>query len=221
MRRFVAVRLFHAVVVLFLVATAAFFLIHLAPGDPFSFDNPSIPPALRDRWRAQFGYDRPALEQYVRYIRSVASGQLGYSHSMHVPVTSALAQTLPRTLLLMGLAFLLSFALGIRLGVYEATHWGSRKARATNATSLLVYSLPDFWLALMLLLIFAYWLPILPAGQMVDTLHEYMSPGRAAWDRVRHLILPRLQKRPMRWLPPSALSLSRISQPGRRVAGDM
>ncbi|HEY8174305.1 MAG TPA: ABC transporter permease [Gemmatimonadaceae bacterium] len=190
MRRFVAVRLFHAIVVMFLVATVAFFLIHLAPGDPFSFDNPNIPPALRDQWRAQYGYDRPVLEQYVRYLGSVARGKLGWSHTMHAPVSEALAQRLPRTLLLMGLAFVLSFALGIRLGVYEATHWRKRRARVTNAASLLIYSLPDFWLALMLLLLFGYWLPILPAGQMVDTLHEYMSPGRAAWDRVVHLILP-------------------------------
>jgi peptide/nickel transport system permease protein len=189
-RRFVAVRLVHAVVVLFLVATIAFFLIHLAPGDPFSLDDPRISPALREQWRVQFGYDRPLLEQYVRYLGSVAQGKLGYSHSMHVPVSQALAQTLPRTLLLMGLALVLGFAFGIRLGVYEATHWRTWKARSTNAASLLVYSLPDFWLALMLLLAFAYWLPILPAGQMVDTLHEYMSPGRAAWDRVVHLILP-------------------------------
>ena len=190
MRRFVAVRLVHAVVVLLLVATIAFFLIHLAPGDPFSLENPRISPAIREQWRIQFGYDRPVLEQYVRYLGSVARGKLGYSHSMHVPVSEALAQTLPRTLLLMGLALVLGFAFGIRLGVYEATHWRTRKARTTNAVSLLVYSLPDFWLALMLLLAFAYWLPILPAGQMVDTLHEYMSPGRAAWDRVVHLILP-------------------------------
>src|SRR5205814_486372 len=64
-------------------------------------------------------------------------------------------------------------------------------ARASNAVSLLVFSLPDFWLALMLLLVFAYWLPILPAGGMVDlVLHEYMGRAEGAWDRLRHLVLP-------------------------------
>jgi peptide/nickel transport system permease protein len=190
-RRFVAVRLLHAVVVLFLVTTIAFFLIHLAPGDPFSFDNPTISEAVRDRWRAQFGYDRPLLEQYVRYLGNVARGELGFSHSLHIPVSEALTITVPRTLLLMGLAFAISFALGIWLGVYEVRHWRTRKARASNGASLLIYSLPDFWLALMLLLAFGYWLPILPAGGMIDVvLHDYMSPGRAAWDRIRHLILP-------------------------------
>ena len=191
MRRFVAVRLLHAVVVLFLVTTIAFFLIHLAPGDPFSFENANISSVVRDQWRAQFHYDRPILEQYVAYLGSVAQGKLGYSHSLHAPVTEALATRLPRTLLLMGLALLISFALGIRLGVYEATHWKMRRARATNGVSLLIYSLPDFWLALILLLTFGYWLPVLPAGGMVDpVLHDYMSTPAAAWDRVRHLVLP-------------------------------
>jgi peptide/nickel transport system permease protein len=190
-RRFVAVRLLHAIVVLLLVTTIAFFLIHLAPGDPFSLDIPGVSRELRDQWREQFGYDRPVIEQYVRYLRSVASGKLGYSHSLHVPVSEALALYLPRTLFLMGLALAISFALGMRLGVYEALHWRTRRARISNATSLLVYSLPDFWLALMMLLAFAYWIPIFPAGGMTDpVLHDYMSPGRAAWDRIRHAILP-------------------------------
>lgn len=193
MRRFVAVRLLHTVVVLFLVTTIAFFLVHLAPGDPFSFENSRISNEIRDQWRRQYGYDRPLPEQYVRYIGSVAQGKLGYSHSRHLPVSSVLATTLPPTLLLMGLALIVSFALGIGLGVFEATHWRTRKARATNRASLLVYSLPDFWLALMLLLAFAYWIPILPAGGMVDAvLHPYMGPAAAAWDRAKHLALPLL-----------------------------
>lgn len=191
MRRFVAVRLLHAVVVVLLVTTIAFFLIHLAPGDPFSLDSPRMTQEVRERLRAQFGYDRPMIEQYWRYLANFAQGELGHSHSLNAPVSAVLARALPRTLLLMGGALTLGFALGIWLGVFEARHFRTARARATNGASLLVYSLPDFWLALMLLLTFAYWVPVLPAGGMVDVaLHDYMSLGAAAWDRIRHLILP-------------------------------
>jgi len=192
-RRFVAVRLLHAVVVLLIVTTIAFFLVHLAPGDPFSFDNPRVSTEVRDEWRRRFGYDRPLAEQYIRYVTSVARGELGYSHSRHMPVSQVLADTVPRTALLMGLALVISFALGIRLGVYEATHLRQRIGRGINGATLLVFSLPDFWLALMLLLTFAYWIPILPAGGMVDeVLHPYMGGAAALWDRMRHLALPLL-----------------------------
>jgi peptide/nickel transport system permease protein len=123
----------------------------------------------------------------------VARGDLGYSHLLRVPVRDALAATLPRTLLLMGLAIGLSFALGIRLGLFEARHRGRTRARVANGASLFVYSLPDFWLALMILLTFAYWIPILPAGGMTDpVMHDFMSPGRKLLDVARHLALPLL-----------------------------
>ena len=193
MRRLIAVRALHAVVVLLLVTTIAFFLLHLAPGDPFSLDNPAIPPEVSARMRAQFGYDRPVPEQYARYLGRVAQGDFGYSHMMRVPVVRALGDAIPRTLLLMGSALVLSFALGIWLGVFEARHRGTAKARAANGASLFVYSLPDFWLALMILLTFAYWIPALPSGGMTDpVMHDYMSPWQAALDVGRHLVLPLL-----------------------------
>jgi peptide/nickel transport system permease protein len=190
-RRLVAVRFLHAVVVLWVVTTIAFLLIQWAPGDPFSFESTNITPEVRARMRAQFGYDRPILEQYVRYLANAARGDFGYSQLMRVPVTQALASRLPNTLILMAVAFVISFTLGIRLGLYEARHWRTGRARAANRVSLLLFSIPDFWFALMMLLTFAYWIPILPAGGMVDpVLHPYMGPWDAFWDRVKHLILP-------------------------------
>lgn len=191
MRRFVATRLLHAVVVLFVVTTIAFFLLHLAPGDPFALDGPRMTPDLRDRLRAQFGYDRPLLEQYGRYLMNVARGELGWSHSLQAPVSRVLAQAIPATLLLMSVSMVLGFACGAWLGTVEIRRLGRRSADAVNALSLVLYSVPSFWLALMLLLAFAYWLPWLPAGGMTDViLHDYMAPGPAAWDRARHLVLP-------------------------------
>ena len=191
MRRLIAVRALHAVVVLFLVTTIAFFLLHLAPGDPFSLDNTGVPPEVRIRMRQQFGYDRPVLEQYLRYLGRVAQGDFGYSHMLRVPVIRALGDAIPRTLLLMGSALTLSFALGIWLGVFEARHRDTKLGRVTNGASLFVYSLPDFWLALMILLTFAYWIPALPPGGMTDpVMHDFMSPVQAMLDIGKHLLLP-------------------------------
>ena len=190
MRRFVAVRLLHAVVVLLIVTTIAFFMIHLAPGDPLTTEGTRAS-AVVERQRQLFGYDRPLAEQYVRYVANVARGELGYSHSLQMPVVRALAVTLPRTLLLMGIALVLSFGFGIWLGIFEAQRQGRAAGRITNAFTLLVYSLPAFWLALMILLAFAYWVPVFPAGGMRDmALADYMTPGQAFVDRARHLALP-------------------------------
>jgi peptide/nickel transport system permease protein len=193
-RRYLAARVLQSLVVVLLVTTISFFLIHLAPGDPFSFagDFP-ISNTVREQLRAQYGYDRPAPEQFLLFLGNVARGHLGYSHSMHRDVGSVIADALPRTLLLMSAALVASFAIGIGVGALQAVRRGSWLDRSTSGILLLFYSIPDFWLALMALLAFAYWLPIFPAGGMVDqVMHDYMSFGGRVRDVIAHLILPSL-----------------------------
>ena len=158
MWRLLAGRLLHAAAVVALVATMTFVLLHLAPGDPFSalMENPHVTPALRDRLRAEFGLDRPVAEQYIHYVRNVARGNLGYSFSQRRSVRSALADALPRTLLLMGVALAVSFPLGMAVGIAQAGRRGRAADKLLGAGSLLFYSMPDFWLALVVMLVFAY-----------------------------------------------------------------
>jgi peptide/nickel transport system permease protein len=190
-RRYLAGRLLQAVVVVILVTTASFFLAHLAPGDPFGLEDPRISEDVRRQWRAHFGLDRPLPEQYVRYMTGLAQGKLGYSILRRGPVGDALAAAIPRTLLLMGVALALSLAAGIALGVYQAARRGRRLERILGGVSLLFYSLPDFWLALMALLTLAYWMPVFPAGGIVDVaVHDYLGFWGRVWDRARHLALP-------------------------------
>lgn len=191
MRRRLVARLWQSLVVVFIVTTISFFLIRAAPGDPFSYEGSDITPAVRAHWRAQFGYDRPLLDQYARYVASVAHGEFGYSVRQHEPVSVVLGETVPRTLLLAGLALILSIVAGVIIGVYQAVHRGAWFDRVSSGVLLTLYSLPDFWGALMAMLIFAFWWPILPAGGMVEpVLHAYMTPLAAIGDRLRHLILP-------------------------------
>jgi peptide/nickel transport system permease protein len=193
-RRYVAGRVVQSLIVVFLVTAISFFLIRLAPGDAFSFvGDYTMSDAVRNRLRAQFGYDRPLIEQFALFLGNVVRGQLGYSHSMHRDVGSILAVALPRTLLLMGAALFTSFAIGIAVGAFQAVRRGSWLDRSASGILLLFYSIPDFWLALMALLAFAYWLPIFPAGGMVDqVMHDYMSFGGRVRDVIAHLILPSL-----------------------------
>jgi peptide/nickel transport system permease protein len=192
-RRYLGGRLLQAVSVVFLVTTLTFLLVHLAPGDPLAaaLDRPGVTPEIRALWRAEFGLDRPIGEQYARWIANVPRGQLGWSFSHRRPVRSVLAEALPRTLLLVGLALAFSFAVGIAVGVLQAERAGAARDRWLGRGLLLLYSLPDFWFALVVLLLFAYRVPILPAGGIVDpVMYDYLSFGGRLLDRFRHLVLP-------------------------------
>jgi peptide/nickel transport system permease protein len=193
-RRYLAARLLQSLIVVVLVTTISFFLIRLAPGDPFSFvGDIAMSPAVRDQLRAQFGYDRPVIEQFLRFVGNVARFRLGYSQSMHRYVGDVIIDVLPRTILLMSVALCLSFALGIAVGALQAMRRHSWMDRALSSALLVFYSVPDFWLALILLLAFAYWLPIFPAGGMVDQImHDYMPFGGRVRDVAVHLVLPSL-----------------------------
>ena len=193
MRRYLAGRLLQALVVVILVTTASFFLAHLAPGDPFGLEDPRISEEVRRQWRSHFGLDRPIAEQYVRYMAGMARGQLGHSFLRRAPVGEALAAAIPRTLLLMGVALALSIAAGVALGVYQATRRGRPAERVLGGVSLFFYSLPEFWLALMALLMFAHWIPLFPAGGIVDSaVHDYLGFWGRVADRLKHLALPAL-----------------------------
>jgi len=191
--RFLARRLAQAVVIVAVVAAITFVLIHLAPGDPFSavIDNPNVSEKVRATLRAQYGLDRPLPEQFVRYVNSLAHGELGWSFSHDRSVREVLGSALPNTLLLMGVALVGSFSLGILIALIQVARRGSLTDHMLSGLSLFFFSMPDFWLAILALLAFTYWLPIFPVGGAVDpVMHEYMGLGGRIVDRLRHLALP-------------------------------
>lgn len=193
MRRFLAGRLLQAVIVVFLVTTITFVLIHLAPGDPVavSLDRPGVTEQVRAQWRQAYGLDRPLGEQYLRWLGNVSRGELGYSFSFRRPVRDVIAEALPRTVLLVGLSFVFSFALGTLVGLVQADRPNGRRDRWLGRVLLLLFSVPDFWLGLVVLMIFAYRLRLLPPSGIVDpVMHDYMSASGRLMDRLRHLVLP-------------------------------
>jgi len=190
--RYLLSRFAQLAVVVFLVTSIAFFLIHVAPGDPFAdaVANPNVSEAVRARWREAYGLDKPLPEQFVRYVTSVARGDLGWSFSKQRPVKAVLSDALPNTLLLMSIALFASFAVGIGLAVAQALKPGSLTDRVIGGISLFLFSVPEFLLALVLLVVLTGKPPRLPIGGMTDLDYSSFSPIRRFADIVRHTVLP-------------------------------
>jgi peptide/nickel transport system permease protein len=192
-RRYLATRLLQAFGVVAFVTTLTFVIVHLAPGDPvgMALQSRGITEEVRQQQRASFGFDQPVGKQYLLWLASVARGELGYSYSHRQPVRDVLATALPRTALLSGLALLLSFVIGITVGLLQAEYPRGARDRWLGRVLLVLYSVPEFWLALLVLILFAYRLPWFPAGGMYDpVLYDYMSPSAQIVDRLKHLVLP-------------------------------
>jgi peptide/nickel transport system permease protein len=192
MMRFILARLLQTAAVLVFVAAITFTLVHMAPGDPFSVavDNPDLSAAVRERLRSAYGLDKPLPVQFVKYVSSIARGEFGWSFSRHLPVSDVIRAAMPRTLSLMGSALLLGFLIGALTGRIQAARKGSAADRSISGISLFFYSMPDFWLALIVLLTFAYWIPVFPVGGAADPLHEYFSSSAKIGDTLRHMVLP-------------------------------
>ena len=187
-------RLAAAFAIVLAVVSFAFIAIHLAPGTPFlPEEGRLINPAAVARLRARFGLDRPLPEQYVRYLAALAHGDLGESFSQRRPVSQAIASAIPSTVRLAGAALVIDFLLGIALGVFQAARARRRSDAALTSATLFLYSLPVFWLGLVLLLVFGQWLHWLPVGGETDlVLYPYLSFFGRLFDRLKHLALPAL-----------------------------
>lgn len=198
MRRFLARRLLLAVPLLLALASLLFLLVEAAPGDPADLlISPGMTQAVREQVRTNLGLDQPLGIRYLKWLGSLARGDLGFSHSHGAPVRAVLAQVLPNTLILAGLSLFLAFLVGTAVGVVQAVRQNSLTDSALSVGVLFFYSLPSFWLGIMLILVFSYgaqslwdWPFHLPASGAVGVNHDLLDPWARVVDRVRHLILP-------------------------------
>ena len=189
---YVVRRLIGAAFLILGLVTLVFFVVRLAPGDPLlRYVSPEVDPQSIEIMRQKFGLDLPIHQQYVRWLRATLfEFDFGLSITRQRPVVELLAQAIPNTLRLASLALLIRIIGGCALGIFSAVRRGGWWDRAITISSLFVYSMPTFWLSLMLLLVFAFHLHWLPAGQMHDLDHEQLSWLQGAGDSLRHLILP-------------------------------
>lgn len=175
------------------VATLVFVLMETSPGNPVDLmlgDRP-VPPEARERIEEAYGFDRPPLERYLRWVSALAfEGELGWSHSRSRPVARVLAQAVPPTLALAAAALVLHLALGIALGVVSAWQRERWPDHALTVSSLCLYAMPTFWLGLMAILALSYFVPLFPASSMQSVGAEEWSAMRRLADRLWHLALP-------------------------------
>ena len=182
------------------VATLVFFALSLAPGDLSSvYIRPGMTPETIEHIRRSMGLDDPLLIRYGRWLLAFLQGDFGYSHFYQMPVRGRILAALPNTLILAGGALLLSFVIGILVGILQAVKEGSVLDSVLSGVTLFFYSMPSFWLALMMILFFSlgarnlwHWPFSFPASGVESPGAYLLSPWGLLRDRIHHLVLPTL-----------------------------
>ncbi len=195
MTRYTLRRLIQAIPLLLGIATITFVVIHLAPGDPMDmFLAPRLrrqmDPEVIELLRQRFGLDQPIHVQLGKWLVNVAQGDLGESFRYRRPVTALIAERIPYTLQLAGLALLFDALIGIALGIYSAVKQYSLADRAITVGSLAIHSIPGFWLAIMLVMVFSVNLGWFPISQTRSLDYDLLSTWGKIGDRLWHLALP-------------------------------
>jgi len=189
--RFFLRRIVHAVVLVLVTITATFFAVHLAPGDPLSrYFSPEIDPAAMNRVRSQLGLDDPAAVQFGRWLWSFARGDFGVSLSEHRPVGDILRETVPRTLKLTAIAFLVQLIVGLGFGMAAAWRRHRPLDRILTVSALVTYAVPAFYLAYLLITFFSLYLDWFPTSGIQTIGIEGASRWTVFADRLSHLVLP-------------------------------
>lgn len=194
MSSFLLRRLAASLLLLLLVLSITFLLLHLVPGDPArTQESDRMTADQRENLRRVLGLDRPLHEQYLSWLSgAVLRGDLGTSFSQQRPVTEAIFNALPGTLLLAAAALLVEFGAALLLGVAAARRPGTAVDHSIRVGTLLLFSQPVFWFGLMAILLFSYVWPVLPAGHMRSVGADEMGAAERLFDLLRHLLLPAL-----------------------------
>ncbi|MEO7995863.1 MAG: ABC transporter permease [Gemmatimonadaceae bacterium] len=173
-----------------IASSIVFLLIGSLPGDEFSslLQSPTISAERVAQLRAQFG-GGPLLHRYWSWLGQLLHGDLSWSISMREPVASSIARAIPHTLQLMGLAFCSSIIGGVLLGTWQGANQGSNAERISSGITFTIFSLPDFWVAMLLQLIFAFSLGWLPAGGKTDFTQD-PTLFATIRDQFQHTLLP-------------------------------
>jgi peptide/nickel transport system permease protein len=195
MASYVARRLLYAALTFLGITIAVFALVHAVPGDPITFyigahgTHNLSGPAL-DAIRHEHHLDEPLVSQYFYWLRGVLRLDFGTSIVDQRPVTSRILEKLPNTFELNAIAFLIAAGIGVPIGLWSAARSGRPLERASAVLFFLLYSLPSFWVALLLMELFSVKLGILPTFGMTSDEYLELSNWQKLLDHARHLVLP-------------------------------
>ncbi|MBA3038183.1 MAG: ABC transporter permease [Alphaproteobacteria bacterium] len=189
----VAHRSFQAVLVLLAMTVIVFIGINVIGNPVDILISPQADQAERARIIAELGLDQPLWWQYIEFVKGALQGNLGVSYIFNQPALQVILQRLPATLELAICAMLLSIAIGIPLGLYAGLKPDSYVSRTIMAGSILGFSLPTFWVGMLLIMIFAVQLGWLPNGGRGETVTIFGTQWSfLTWDGITHLMLPAL-----------------------------
>lgn len=192
LKTYILRRILQVIPLIFGVIMINFTIIHLAPGDiALMLAGEDASPEYVETLRTRFGLDKPIHEQLLIYISNVVRGDLGYSFANRSPVVKCILERVPATVLLIFCSMLFSITVGVLLGVNASKRPYSRADNATTIGSLLGYSIPNFWLGMILMLVFSLSLGIFPVQGMFTVGVDMV--GLERWiDIARHIVLPAL-----------------------------
>lgn len=185
MKEILLKRLLQTIPVIILVSIFSFLIIHLAPGDPVNmYIKPEMTIQDIEAIREELGLNAGIVEQYISWIKNVFQGELGYSLVNHQSVSEQIMEKLPATVSLMGVSMTFSLLVSIPLGLISGLKRDKMTDQIISVFSYIGISIPSFWFALMLIVVFCLNLRLLPNSGMRTLGVE------SFWDLVKHMILP-------------------------------
>jgi peptide/nickel transport system permease protein len=195
MLKYITKRLLLSVPLVLGIVTATFFMAHLAPGDPMDMylepqRQRQVDLEVIELLRKKYGLDQPIHVQYVTWLKNVAQGDFGESFRHRRPVKDMLVEAVPYTLQLTVLAIILDALIGITIGIISAVKQYSKLDKTVTIGSLIIYAIPSFWLALMLIMVFSVNLGWFPTSQTRSMHYEDLTAIGKMLDRAWHLVLP-------------------------------